>query len=79
MSQKEPAYYGYELKKVSYDEYIKKRTDTPQWRKVLARFILAFFAFLSGLIKFSCVLFEPEVFAFLLFTAVAVFFCHNLI
>ena len=79
MSQKEPAYYGYELKKVSYDEYIRERTDTPLWRKVLARFILAFFAFLSVLIKFFSVILEPEVFAFLLFTVVAVFFCHNLI
>ncbi len=78
MSQKEPAYYGYELRKVPYDEYIRRRTDTPLWRKVLARFILAFFAFLAGLVKLFSVLFDPEVFAFLLFSAAAVFFCFVL-
>lgn len=78
MSQKEPAYYGYELKKVPYNEYIRSRTDTPLWRKVLARFIIIFFTFLSGLIMLLGILFDPEILSFLLILSAVVLFCFVL-
>ncbi len=40
MFKKEPPYYGYELQKVPYVEYVRGSTEIPLCRKVLARIVL---------------------------------------